>query len=663
MCGIAGFLRPGLGEADYGVRAAAMADALAHRGPDDSGLWVDAEAGVAFGHRRLSIIDLSESGHQPMTSASGRYVIAYNGEVYNFAALRDELVERGHRFRGQSDTEVIVAAIEEWGLDDAVGRFIGMFAFALWDREERTLSLVRDRLGIKPLYWGRFGDLFLFASELRGLRACPGWRPEIDRDALTAYMRWNYVPTPHCIYAGVGKLAPGTILAFRPGGEPTIRRYWDLRAVARAGIDERANRPRFVRRPRLGDYASALQLERLLLDAVEKRMVADVPLGAFLSGGTDSSLVAALMQACSDRPIKTFTIGFHEKDYNEAEHAKAVARHLRTDHTELYVDPAQGLEVVPRLAEFYDEPFADSSQLPTYLVSEMTRRHVTVALSGDGGDELFAGYTRYHWADMVWRRFGWVPGPLRRGLGATIGAVPSSLWESAARLLPAGRRPHRVGERALKLAAFLRQPDADAIYRRQHTHWEAPAALVPGGREPRGVAWDETLADELPDFVDRMQLMDSLTYLPDDILTKVDRASMAVSLEARVPLLDHRVVEFVWRLPPHMKRRDGETKWLLRQVLYRFVPQELIERPKMGFGVPIARWLREPLRDWAEALLDPGRLADGGLLDPAPIRAAWHDFLAGRRAVQEPLWGVLMFQAWRERHLGPAGRPEGPVSS
>ena len=643
MCGIAGILDLNRGEPWLRENVDAMTGALRHRGPDAGGIWTDAAAGIALGHRRLSIVDLSPLGAQPMVSPSGRYVISYNGEVYSFLDMRPELEAKGFKFRGGSDTEVMLAAIEAWGLDGALARFIGMFAFALWDRETRTLQLVRDRMGIKPVYWARAGSLFLFGSELKALLACREWQPELDRDALAAYTRWNYVPAPGCIYRGAGKLAPGSILTVRAGSEPTVRRFWDLRALA-SQWEETAD----------DDETAADKLEVLLRDAVRRRMVADVPLGAFLSGGADSSLVVALMQSQSDKPVRSFTIGFHEREYNEATHAAAVAKHLGTDHTELYVSPQRALEVIPRLAQYYDEPFADSSQVPTFLVSEMTKQHVTVALSGDGGDELFAGYTRYHWADRVRRTFLSWPRPLRRAAAAGLSVPPRTFWEGVARLLPPGRRPQRIGERVAKLAAFLREDDADGVYRRQHTHWDNPEALVPGSHEPRGLPFDPSLRSDVPDFMRRMQLMDLLTYLPDDILTKVDRATMAVALEARVPLLDHRLVEHAWRLPQRMKIRGGTDKWLLRKVLYRYVPRELIERPKMGFSVPVGSWLRGPLRPWAEALLSESRLRDGGHFDVGHVRRAWTQFLAGRATNQEPLWGILMFEAWRDEYLGRA---------
>lgn len=623
--------------------AARMAGALAHRGPDGDGVWVDPAAGIALGHRRLSIIDLTPAGAQPMQSASGRYVISYNGEVYNFSKLRDELRTGGSKISGGSDTEVILAAIEAWGLEAAVARFIGMFAFALWDKEQLELHLIRDRLGIKPLYWAQDGSMFLFGSELAALTACDKWTPEIDRNALAAYARWNYVPSPHCIYRGASKIAPGTWLTVRPGENPRIRAYWDFRKISQQAMAD----------PFEGsENEAADEFERLLRDAVRQRLVADVPLGAFLSGGTDSSLIVALMQTEGNRAARSFSIGFDEAEYNEANHAKVVADHLGTDHTELYVGSAEALAVIPDMPKYYDEPFADSSQVPTFLVSSMTRDHVTVALSGDGGDELFAGYTRYHWANMVQRRFLGLPAGVRYSLAAAIDLPPRAFWEQMARLLPRSRRPQRIGERAAKLAGFLREPDADAIYRRQHTHWADPDSLVIGGHEPKGLPFDGALAGEFPDFVQRMQFLDTMTYLPDDILTKVDRASMAVSLEARVPLLDHRVVEFVWRLPQHMKVRGKADKWLMRQVLDRHVPRAIMDRPKMGFGAPVGKWLRSPLRDWAESLLSRNRLKQAGFFEPDIVRAAWRGLLAGRNTAQEPLWGILMFEAWRDDQSG-----------
>ncbi len=637
MCGIVGFSKPGLSERQQAETITAMSASLVHRGPDDHGQWHDCEAAIALGHRRLSIIDVSPLGHQPMVSRSGRYVIVYNGEIYNFLHLRKELADAGAEFRGGSDTEVMLAAIETWGLPQAVSRFAGMFAFAVWDRELRNLSLVRDRLGIKPLYWGRIGNLFLFGSELSALLACPGWPREVDRDSLAAYTRWNYIPSPHSIYRHVKKLEPGTILNWRQGEAPRIERFWDVRDLAG---------PQATEDRQLDDETAARSFEKLLRGIVAEHMISDVPLGAFLSGGIDSSLVVAMMQAQSNQPVRTFSVGFAEARYNEAEHAKAVADHLGTDHTEVYLDDKQALDLVPELPRHYDEPFADSSQLPTCLIASITRQQVTVALSGDGGDELFAGYTRYRWAEHIWRRFGWLPLNMRKGLAGAIQLVPRPLWSVTGALLPTAFGEGRLAERAAKFAQYVSVQSPDGIYHAQHTHWPSPCNLVINGQEAVGRSCDAALTEKVPDFVARMQIMDTLQYLPDDILTKVDRATMAVSLEARVPLLDHRLVEFAWGLPAKLKYRDGRSKWLLRRVLDDYVPRSLIDRPKSGFAAPIATWLRGPLREWAEELLEPRRLAREGYFNPEPLSIAWRRFLAGQDELREPLWGILMFQAW-----------------
>jgi asparagine synthase (glutamine-hydrolysing) len=619
--------------------ATAMADSIAHRGPDDHGLWSDPDAGVALAHRRLSIVDLSPAGHQPMTSADGRFVIVFNGEIYNFQDLRPELEARGVNFRGHSDTEVMLEAFAAYGITATVKRLIGMFAIAVWDRHDRTLTLVCDRLGIKPLYWTKRGELFLFGSELKALRAYPGWTPRIDRGAVAAYMRHNCIPAPHSVYEGVYKLEPGCILTLPWGGDPRIEKYWDARAIARAGLADPL---------RLSDRELTDRLETLLLDSVRRRMVADVPVGAFLSGGVDSSTVAALMQAANAGPVRTYSIGFDIAGFDEAPHAAAVARHLQTEHTELTVTAKQALDFIPRIPDTYDEPFADSSQIPTYLVSAMTRRHVTVALSGDGGDELFGGYNRYQLAQRFWRKLALVPRPLRRAFAQVLRALPADSWSSLFNLVPTGARPAQAGDKLHKLASILALDDAGAVYRELVTHWE-PATIMPGVDEPKGVVWDETVARDFPGGFERSQFLDLVTYLPDDILTKVDRASMAVALEVRVPLLDHRVVEFAWRIPRQDLIRDGISKWPLRQVLYRHVPPELIDRPKMGFGIPLGEWLRGPLRDWAEALLDERRLKEPGLVDAAVVRRHWQQHLSGRHNWQYLLWDVLMLEAWRER--------------
>lgn len=643
MCGIAGVVVLAGGSRERLERdATAMADCMAHRGPDDHGLWTDMEAGVALTHRRLSIVDLSPLGHQPMVSADGRYLITFNGEIYNFQELRAELEARGVKFRSHSDTEVMLECFSAYGIAPTVKRLIGMFTLGIWDRKERTLTLVRDRLGIKPLYWAKFGGVFLFGSELKAIRAYPGWTPRIDRGAVAAYMRHNYIPAPRTIYEGVVKLEPGCILTLPWQGEPRIERFWDARTVARDGLANPL---------RVSDAELIDQLETLLKDAVRRRMVADVPVGAFLSGGIDSSTVVALMQAANAGPVRTYSIGFDIAGYDESQHAAAVARHLRTEHTEMMVTSQQALDVIPKLPEYYDEPFADSSQIPTFLVSAMTRQHVTVALSGDGGDELFAGYSRYQLAQRFWRNVSLMPRPLRHGLAQMLRAVSPDHWSSLFGLVPAGLRPQQAGDKLHKLASVLAMDDPGALYRRLVTHWE-PDSIMPGVAEPKGPLWDEGIAKDFPGLLERMQFLDLVTYLPDDILTKVDRASMAVALEARVPLIDHRVVEFSWRIPRDSLIRNGVTKWPLRQVLYRHVPRELVERPKMGFGIPLGEWLRGPLRDWAENLLSETRLREAGLLDVKQVRRAWAEHLSGQRNWQYLLWDVLMLEAWRERWMG-----------
>lgn len=645
MCGLAVcWSTSGADEAALTALTARLAGTLRHRGPDDGGVWVDADAGLGLGFRRLSIVDLSPLGHQPMVSASGRYVMAFNGEVYNFARLRPELERLGHAFRGHSDTEVMLAAFEEWGIGAALERFVGMFAIALWDRRERRLTLVRDRLGKKPLYYGWAGDAFLCGSELKALRAHAGFAPPIDRDALALYLRHGYIPAPYTIYEGVHKLPPGALLTLgAPESRPAPQPYWSMRAAVERGLAAPL---------RLTDVELIEELDALLRDAVGLRMIADVPLGAFLSGGIDSSTVVALMQAQSVRPVRTFSIGFAEDKYNEATHAAAVAAHLGTDHTELYVTPEEARAVIPRLPLMFDEPFADSSQIPTFLVAEMTRRHVTVALSGDGGDELFAGYPRYAATRAVVGKLAWFPRPLRRPLaGALLRAQPAAVDRWFGWLAPLtdrfGRRAG-VGKQAHKLGAVLLAGAPELVYHRALSHWKEPAALVASAAEPPTPLTDAAAWLDDADFTTRMQYLDAITYLPDDILTKVDRASMAVSLEARVPLLDHRVVEFAWRVPLAARVRDGQAKWLLRQVLYRYVPPALVERPKMGFGVPIGEWLRGPLRDWAEALLDARAMAEQGFVDPRPVRDLWQAHLAREGDWEYMLWDVLMFQAWRE---------------
>ena len=643
MCGIAGMVDWRAATSADALRsiADAMIETVRHRGPDAGDVWVEAEGGVALGQRRLAIIDLSPGGAQPMHSADRRFVITFNGEIYNYRDIRRELQAAGHSMRSDSDTEVLLEACALWGVEAAIERAIGMFAFALWDRKTRSLTLARDRLGIKPLYYAVSPERILFASQLKAFRPAPHWKPTIDEDAVVGYLRHAYIAQPRTIYREAEKLAPGHILTLRGGSTPSPKCFWDLRGIAVAG--QRRNDP--VPDPR----EAADRLDALLRDSVKLRMIADVPLGAFLSGGIDSSTVVALMQAQSTRAVKTFSIGFHESGYDEAQCAKQVAAHLGTDHTEFYVEPRHALDVIPHLADWFDEPFADPSQIPTYLVSELTRKHVTVALSGDGGDELFAGYNRYVWAERLARAVNLVPRPLRGASAAALRALAPQTWNRLFGFVPAAWRPALPGDKLHKITTLLDNPQPDAIYRRLVSQWERPEEVAAAGREPRGPMWDPTIARDFHDLVPRMQFLDMITYLPDDILTKVDRATMAVGLEGRVPLLDHRVVAYSWSLPLEFKLRGGRSKWLLRQVLDRYVPRSLIDRPKMGFGVPIDAWLRGPLREWAESLLAPARLASDGFVRVEPVRRAWREHLEGSRNWQYPLWTVLMLQAWRAR--------------
>lgn len=649
MCGISGFLETrSRRAAEAEAIVAAMAGALAHRGPDDHGLWIDAECGVALGHRRLSIIDLSPTGHQPMSTADGRYVVSYNGEIYNYAELAERLRQGGVALRGHSDTEVLIEGFARWGVAETLAQCEGMFALALWDRHARSLTLARDRMGIKPLYWSRQGGLFAFASELKALHRHPDWRAILDRDAMAAFLRFGYVPAPDAIYRDTHKLPPGALLRVARGGAAELTEYWRLAEIAAAGS---------LSPPAGGESERLAELEAVLRRAVRNEMVADVPLGAFLSGGIDSSLVLALMQSESARPVRSFTVGFAAPGYDEAQHAKRVAAHLGADHTELYVDDRTARETIPELPVWYDEPFADSSQIPTRLISQLARRHVTVALSGDGGDELFAGYERHRWARRLARLRAGLPGPLRRGAAGLLGALPETLIDGVAGLLPPQIRPVIPALRLPKLAAALGAADDGALYRSVVSLWPDPERLVPGAREPAAFGAALARAGRLADPVARMMLLDAMTYLPDDILTKVDRASMSVSLEVRVPLLNHRVVEAAWRLPPEMKLRGATSKWALRQILYRHVPRALVERPKQGFSVPLAQWLRGPLRDWAEALLSPEALRRGEGLEPGPIRARWREHCAGRKDWSQSLWAVLMLQSWAARPQGAASEP------
>jgi asparagine synthase (glutamine-hydrolysing) len=652
MCGFTGFLGGDCAQDAARSRDTVlrMADAIEARGPDDAGCWLDTRHALALGHRRLAIVDLSLEGHQPMHAASGRYVIAFNGEIYNHQDLRKRLGATGHAppWRGHSDTETLLAGFDAWGIQATVEQAVGMFAFAVWDTAAGMLTLCRDRLGEKPLYYGWQGDgserSFLFASDLAACRRHPAFAGTIDRGALSQLLRCGYIPAPHAIYEGMFKLWPGTMLTIGPG-DTAVRRtvYWCGVERYRQAMDA----------PFAGGPEEAVDgLENLLMRAVGRQMMADVPLGAFLSGGVDSSTVVALMQAQSPKPVHTFSIGFNESAYDEAVHAKAVAAHLGTEHTELYVSAQEALSVIPRLPQIYSEPFADSSQIPTCLVSQLARRHVTVALSGDAGDELFCGYNRYRMTASLWNRLAARPVSWRRMAARLLTAISPESWNRvagfAAPVLPMSLQFSSVGDKVHKGAGVLESGSIDDLYVGLTSHWRDPASVLVRGMEPAPAAMDGPPPLDGFGDIERMMALDTLLYLPDDILAKVDRAAMSVSLETRVPFLDHEVVEYAMHLPLSMKLRGSQTKWALREVLYRHVPRQLIERPKMGFGVPIGQWLRGPLRDWAAALLDESRLRQEGFFEPAPVALRWREHLSGVRNWQHALWNVLMFQAWLE---------------
>jgi asparagine synthase (glutamine-hydrolysing) len=654
MCGLAGFLdlRASRDADSSASILRRMCDAIRHRGPDEGGQWIDAATGIALGHRRLSILELSPAGAQPMASSDGRYVLAFNGEIYNHRALRAELPERA--WRGRSDTESMAEAIAEWGVEKAVRRFEGMFAFALWDKRERALTLACDRMGEKPLYYGSQSGVFMFGSELKALRAFPGWKAEIDRGAVALMARFNHVPAPYCIHKGLRKLMPGEMvtLPWGAGGTaaPRSSRYWSAAEAIREA----------AARPLPGGPAEWIEhVDAALRKAVAAQMESDVPLGAFLSGGIDSSIIVALMQAQSRAPVKTFTIGFGSRAFDEAVHAREVAAHLGTDHHEERLEWSDALALIPSLPRFYDEPFADSSQLPTYLVARAARRHVTVCLSGDGGDELFGGYNRHSWGPAMWRRMAWVPRPLRRTAAAALAAVAPDSWdrgfESLGRLLPRRFAARNPGLKMHKLAGNLASRDPMDFYRGLVSHWRHPGQIVLGAEEPSTLLEDRESWPAGLDLSELMMYLDTTTYLPGDILVKVDRAAMAVSLETRIPFLDPGLFGLAWRLPPQARIRGGAGKWILRQILARYVPPAITERPKMGFAVPLANWMRGPLRDWAESLLSRDRLEREGIFNSTPIRRRWQQHLSGRFDWHASLWCVLMFQAWMEENArGPA---------
>ena len=638
MCGITGFIE--LKRDDSAKIGQSMAEVLQQRGPDDAGVWIDEAVGVVLAHRRLSVLDLTAAGHQPMQSSSGRYSIVFNGEIYNHLCLRTELGE--YPWRGRSDTETLLVAIETWGIENALKNVIGMFAIAIWDRDREELTLARDRLGEKPLFYGWQGSAFLFGSELKALKMHPAWHAQINRDALAAYMRYGYVPSPHSIYEGIQKLLPGSYLTIKASlpkaAQVDAKFYWSIPTQLQA-----------TNNLQLSDEDAIQTLDTLLTQAVGSQMLADVPLGAFLSGGIDSSTVVALMQAQSPRPIKTFSIGFNDSTYDEAPYAKKVAAHLGTDHTELYVSSTDALSVIPQLPQIYDEPFGDSSQIPTYLVARMARQHVTVSLSGDGGDELFGGYNRYSWGASTWSAIGNFPQVARTVAARGIEFISPTHWDRLSQVLPKALRFSAFGDKVHKFASVLDSNDFDELYRRLVTQQRESKSVV---LNSKGLSsWADSLTPSFREFdlPDRMMFRDLLGYLHDDILVKVDRASMAVSLEVRVPFLDRRVVEFALAQSPHMKIRDGQGKWILRKVLDRYMPRDLVERPKQGFGVPLETWLRGPLREWVEQLINKDRLYREGFLDVNMIHTKWEEHLSGRRNWQHWLWNVLMFQAWLEK--------------
>jgi asparagine synthase (glutamine-hydrolysing) len=653
MCGITGFWSFTKQSAGLPLDRIAqeMADQLRNRGPDSSGVWCSPDVGLAFGHRRLAIVDLSDTGHQPMISASGRFVITYNGEVYNALELRDSLLKLGHFFKGTSDTEVILEACEAYGVEEATKKLIGMFAFALWDITDQKLHLVRDRLGVKPLYWGFNQETLFFGSQVKSFSPHPFWRPEINRETLSNFFRLCYIPGPSSIYKGIQKLAPGCIATIEARDKVTVKPYWTLADAVRQGTLQGGRLQEGKSQSSSHSPSEWIsQLDVILKDAVKRCMVSDVPIGAFLSGGVDSSTVVALMQAQSTVPVQTFSIGFEETGYDEAPHAAAVARHLGTQHHELYLKSSDALDIIPTIPQWCDEPFADSSQIPTFLVSRLARSHLKVCLSGDGGDELFAGYSRYFQADRFWNRLSPLPFLFRKIAATGINALSPSQWDALSRFMPG--KQNFVGDKAHKLAKLLTCKDRLELYLTLISLWDNPEDLVGNGGSNEGLPFAWVMDEERSQnsFIEEMQYIDTLTYLPDDILSKVDYASMAVSLESRVPLLDHRVVEFAWSIPSELKLNHPQGKWILRQVLKKYVPESLTERPKMGFGIPIDQWLRGALRPWAEELLSVSSLQDSGL-NTQPIRQRWEEHVSGARNWHYSLWPVLMYQAWCKTSL------------
>ncbi|MEJ6518155.1 asparagine synthase (glutamine-hydrolyzing) [Shewanella bicestrii] len=641
MCGFAGFFNTS-NVTDYARILECMGLELFNRGPDSFGIWFNSDDRIGLVHRRLAIVDLSAAGHQPMTSDSGRYIISYNGEIYNHQELRDELESiRQYTWRGHSDTETLLAAIEQWGLKITLQKATGMFGIALWDTLNKELYLARDRFGEKPVYYGLHKDTFIFASQLNAFRAYPGFEPEINRDSITLLLRHNYIPAPYSIYRDIHKLLPASILKLDSNNNISVETYWSAKDIMSKASATETDLP-------VGMQVEAL--ENTLKKAVALQMSADVPLGAFLSGGVDSSLIVSLMQAQSDKPVKTFSIGFDDPRFNEAVFAKEVAKHLGTEHTELYLTAEDVLEVIPKLAEIYDEPFSDSSQIPTFLVSKIARQYVTVSLSGDAGDELFCGYNRYLMTFKVWKKLSVLPVFLRSFLANAFTFVPVNVWNLFGKLLPSRLQLSNLGDKLHKAAAVLACRDVEQLYLGLVSHWQNPEQVVLGSKEPLTVLTDPKRKANFSDPILQMMAQDTLSYLPDDILVKVDRAAMAVSLETRVPFLDHSVLEHAWRLPLGLKLRDGKTKWCLREILYKYVPKDLIERPKMGFAVPLDAWLRGPLKVWADNLLAAERLRQEGFFDAELIDLMWQEHKSGKRNWQYQLWDILMFQSWYEKY-------------
>lgn len=646
VCGITGFFSNHM--SCYESVCQHMVSKLNHRGPDSKGVWVDSHSGIALGHSRLAILDLSVAGHQPMESACKRFVLVFNGEIYNHLTIRKKLLKEGYDFswRGHSDTETLVAGISVWGVKKTLQDSSGMFALALWDRQEMSLILARDRMGEKPVYYGWQGNSFVFGSELDAIKVHPQFENTIDRDSLCLLLRHNTISSPHSIYKGISKLSPGAILTLSSKNNAiNLDNYWSLRSVVSAGLENPFN----------GSNQDAVSdLKAVLSQAVLDQMQSDVPLGAFLSGGIDSSTIVSLMQSQSSKKINTFSIGFSEKEYNEARQAQLIAKHLGTEHTELYVTHSDALSVIPKLPKMFDEPFADSSQIPTYLVSALAKKHVDVALTGDGGDELFGGYNRHLWVKSIWSKTGHLPLVIRRLILFAITSLSPASWnrffEICSVVFPKRYRVSQPGDKMYKLANVILAETPAEMYRNLVSHWNKPDSIVLGTNEPRSRLSDPSVLPNLFDVEQRMMFLDTITYMPDDILTKVDRAAMSVSLETRVPMLDHRVVEFAWSLPLDLKIKNGQGKWILRELLSKYVPKELVDRPKMGFGVPLHNWLRGPLLDWSQDLLDPIKLRNQGYFNVEAVQQKWNEHLLGKRDWHHHLWDILMFQAWLEEN-------------